>query len=82
MILGISPWIDYKFQLINIQYDDDKEDDNNFDSHTWIIIAGCILGCIVLIIIIFIIVKNIRKKSRKDINIKDGDGEMNVLLIN
>ena len=50
------PWIDYKFQLVNIQYDD-GDDDGSSDSYTWIIVVGCAVGSIILIIIIFIVVK-------------------------
>ena len=72
------PWIDYKFQLINFQYEVEDDDDNS-DSHTWIIIVGCAVGGIILIIISFILVKKFcRKKSSNDINSKDG--EMNILL--
>ena len=76
-------WIDYKFQLVNIQYNDDEDDDDDSsDSHTWIVIVCCVVGSIILIIIIiFILVKRcIRKKTSNDINIKNG--EMNSFLTN
>ena len=79
------PWIDYKFQLVNIQFDDGENDDGEHDdgsnSLKWLIIAGCILGGIILIIIIFIIVKKcIGNKSSNDIDTKIKDEEMNVRL--
>ena len=67
------PWIDYKFQLVNIQFDD-HNDDYGSDSYTWIIVVCCIVAFIILIAIIFIVIrKYIRNKSSKDIGTKDGE---------
>lgn len=74
------PWIDYKFQLVNIKFDDDEHDDGS-NIQKWIIIASCILGAIILLIVIFIIIKKcIRNKSSTDIDTNNKDEEMNVRL--
>ena len=70
------PWIDYKFKLVNIQFDDDNDDgdDGGSDSHTWIIVVCCIVAFIILIVIIFIVVRKcVRSKSSNDIDTKDGE---------
>ena len=73
-------WIDYKFQLVNIKYDN-EDDDSESGKHIWIIVLGCVVGSIILIIIIFILVrKHIRNKQSSDFN--NQNGEMNVLLNN